>query len=100
MLPFGGSQRAPGGAEMDVAPRRAALRGGLRLATGKVVAYVVDPVTRSTRRDRRCVRVLLLSGSAAITMSLGSMETGLSREWMSTPAKNGEDAWLLEAHAL
>jgi hypothetical protein len=27
-------------------------------------------------------------GSAAITMSLGSMATGLSREWMSTPAKN------------
>jgi hypothetical protein len=27
-------------------------------------------------------------GSAAITMGLGSMATGLSREWMSTPAKN------------
>lgn len=37
---------------------------------------------------------------AAITISLGSMATGLSREWMSTPAKNGEGAWLLEAHAL
>ena len=73
---------------MESAPRRAALRGGLRRATGKIVVYVVDPVMRSTRRDRRCVRVLLVMSSTASTMSLDPMASGLSREWMSTPAKN------------
>jgi hypothetical protein len=67
---------SPGGAEKEAAPRRAALRGGLRLATRKVVVYAVDPVVRSTRRDRTCVRVLLW-----IEFRRHHHEPGLDGDW-------------------
>lgn len=73
---------------MEAAPRRAALRGGLRLATGKVVVYVVDRVIRSTRRDRECVRVLLLIGFGGDHHESGLDGDSPFAEWMSTLAKN------------
>jgi hypothetical protein len=53
------------------------------------IVYVLDP-SRDPRDETEGAGefyFLWLSGSAAIAMSLGSMATGVSREWMCTPAK-------------
>ena len=81
------SQRASGGAEMESAPRRAALRDGLRLATGnRRLRCGCRQLIHETRPKVRASSTLDLVRSA-ITMNLGSMATEVSREWMSTPAK-------------
>lgn len=72
---------------MESAPRRAALRDGLRLATGnRRLRCGCRQLIHETRPKVRASSTLDLVRSA-ITMNLGSMAIGVSREWMSTPAK-------------
>jgi hypothetical protein len=73
---------------MEAAPRRAALRGGLRVATGSRRRLICG-CRHLIHETRSKVRASSTLGSvrSAITMILGSMATGVSRESMSTPAK-------------
>src|SRR5262249_44475980 len=77
--------RASGGAEIGSSPPGGG-EGWPKAGHTESGLYVADPVIDPRDASRRCVRVLRLIGWASITLSLGSMATGVSREWISTPA--------------
>jgi hypothetical protein len=78
MLSSGGSQRAPGGAEIEAAPRRAALRGGLKPATGSSgpSSILLIPSIDQRRRQPTVCESSTLDSVRAIGVSLGSTMIG------------------------
>ena len=71
---------------MEAAPRRPALRGG-RTGHRESSSTLWIPSFDPRDETERACEFYFGSSSGAITMSLGSMATGISHEWMCTPAK-------------